>query len=421
MTTTAAAPPEPARATRARFPSGTAAVAVALSLAVTALVVVAHAFENSIPFPVMANDFAAFRIGGAAVLDGASPFEVATGDGYQFLYPPFAALTLAPLGLVSVEVGFALWTFATMVALIASVWLALGLLAPASTTRRARFAVLAAAVAIPTTPVLYLLGFGQVNVFLMLLCLLDLARRPGRFQGVAIGIAAGIKLTPLIFVAYFLLTRRTRAAVVTAVTFAATAVVGFLALPGASVSFWTEHVLDTDRMVPPGAAPFIQSMRGVLAQLPGFLSAQWVWLLLALVVGASGLLVSAWASRRGLEAAGALACAVTGLLISPISWPQHWVWVVPALAAWLWWARERRGAGHAAGVLASWLVLVATAALMFPTPIGMGVVIPPVAGIVFLGSLQVLGGLAFLGALAAALRRRDRAPEPVPGVLAPSA
>ncbi|QFZ20700.1 glycosyltransferase 87 family protein [Saccharothrix syringae] len=409
MSTTAA--PAPAQDTRARFPARAACAALAVATAVTAVVLVALAFENTIPFPIMANDFAAFRVGGEAVLRGASPFEVATGDGYQFLYPPFAALVLAPLGLVGFETGFALWTFATVIALEVSVWLALGLLAPGSRLRRARFTVLVVVAAIPTTPVLYLLGFGQINVFLMLLCLLDLARRPGRFQGVALGIAAGIKLTPLIFIAYFLLTRRTRAAVVSAATFAGTLVVGFVALPGASVSFWTEHFMNTDRMVPPGAAPFIQSMRGILAQLPGFLAAQWVWLLLALVVGAFGLIVSAWASRRGREAAGVLACAVTGLLISPISWPQHWVWVVPGLALWLWWARERGGAAHSVGALVSWLVLVATAALMFPTPIGMGVVIPPVAEIVFLGSLQVLGGLAFLVALAAALRQRDRLPE----------
>lgn len=416
MTTTAA--PAPVQETRERFPTRSAGVvALAVAAAVTAVVMVALAFENAIPFPVMANDFAAFRAGGEAVLLGVSPFEVATGDGYLFLYPPFAALVLAPLGLLGFETGFALWTFATVVALEVSVWLLLGLLAPGSRLRRARFTVLAVVAAIPTTPVLYLLGFGQINVLLMLLCVLDLARRPGRFQGVAIGIAAGIKLTPLIFIAYFLLTRRTRAAAVSAATFAGTLAVGFLALPGASVSFWTEHFLSTDRMVPAGASPFVQSMRGILVQLPGFLDAQWVWLLLALVVGAFGLLVSAWAGRRGLEAAGVLACAVTGLLISPISWPQHWVWVVPGLALWLWWARERGGAAHSAGVLASWLVLVATAALMFPTPIGMGVVDPPVAGIVFLGSLQVLGGLAFLGALAAALRRRDRFPE---GLIAPS-
>ena len=30
--------------------------------------------------------------------------------------------------------------------------------------------------------------------------------------------------------------------------------------------------------------------------------------------------------------AGWLTCALTGLLVSPISWDHHWVWIVPALA-----------------------------------------------------------------------------------------
>jgi alpha-1,2-mannosyltransferase len=30
---------------------------------------------------------------------------------------------------------------------------------------------------------------------------------------------------------------------------------------------------------------------------------------------------------------GVLACALTGLLVSPISWDHHWVWIVPGVAA----------------------------------------------------------------------------------------
>ena len=37
------------------------------------------------------------------------------------------------------------------------------------------------------------------------------------------------------------------------------------------------------------------------------------------------------ASRRGHELLGLVACAATGLLVSPISWSHHYVYVVPAL------------------------------------------------------------------------------------------
>jgi len=250
---------------------------------------------------------------------------------------------------------------------------------------------------------------------LMLLVLADLARRPGRFQGVALGIAAGIKLTPLIFVAYFLITRRIRAAVVSAATFVATVLVGFLVLPGPSARWWSGLVLDTSRMTPPGVAPFNQSIRGVLAQLPGVLHAPWLWLTLAIAVGLSGLAISAWYSRRGMEAVGIFACAVTGLLISPVSWPHHWVWLIPGLALWLWWARHRQSVAHALGVTLTWLVLVTSGVLTFLIVVGTpnlasaGAVLPnTLTSIVMLNDLTVLAGLGFLGTLAAILWRTEQ-------------
>ncbi|RKT56731.1 glycosyltransferase 87 family protein [Saccharothrix australiensis] len=393
--------PLPRPTARDRVPI--AFLAVAVAAVATAVVVAGLALGDAIP--TLRNDFAVFHLGGSSVLSGVSPYDVVTDDHYRFLYPPFAALVLAPLGLVGLDVGFALWTFASVLGLEVVVWLALGLAEPGSPTRRARFAVFATVAALPTTPVFYLLEFGQITVLLVLLAMVDLALRPGRWQGVAVGVAAGIKLTPLIFVAYFLLTRRVRAAALSAGAFAATVLVGFAVLPGPSARYWGDHFLDSGRMWPPEAAPYNQSLRGVLAHLPG---APWSWVVAAAVVGVAGLAVSAWAARRDKPAAGVLACAVTGLLISPVSWPQHWVWVVPGLALWLWWGR-RRGPAHARGVGSAWLALVVSAALMFPTPIGLAAVAPPVAWIVLLSALQVLAGLAFLVVLAVVLRREDRA------------
>ena len=57
---------------------------------------------------------------------------------------------------------------------------------------------LTVAVALLLEPVRTTVWYGQINVFLMLLLLWDLGRPAGsRFKGFSIGIAAGIKLTPL--------------------------------------------------------------------------------------------------------------------------------------------------------------------------------------------------------------------------------
>jgi alpha-1,2-mannosyltransferase len=190
--------------------------------------------------------------------------------------------------------------------------------------------------------------------------------------------------------------------VVSSATFAATVLVGFLVLPGPSARWWGELVLDTGRMTPPGSAPFNQSMRGGLAQLPGVLHAPWLWLTLAIVVGLAGLAISAWASRRGMEAAGILACAVTGVLISPVSWPHHWVWVVPGLALWLWWARRRQSSAHSWGVTLTWLVLVASGVLTLLFVVGASSLFLTV---IMLNSLTMLAGLGFLGTLGTVLWR----------------
>ncbi len=56
-----------------------------------------------------------------------------------------------------------------------------------------------------------------------------------------------------------------------------------------------------------------------------------LWLPLAAAVAVTGLALAAAAGRRGDEAAGFSLCAVTGLLVSPISWTHHWVIAIPAL------------------------------------------------------------------------------------------
>jgi hypothetical protein len=79
-----------------------------------------------------------------------------------------------------------------------------------------------------------------------------------------------------------------------------------------------------------------QSMRGLLTRLVGSVaSGQLPWLLVAVVVGVLGLAAAVvlWRSGRSWGPfAGLMACALTALLISPISWDHHWVWIAPGVA-----------------------------------------------------------------------------------------
>jgi alpha-1,2-mannosyltransferase len=192
----------------------------------------------------------------------------------------------------------------------------------------AGLALLLAAISPWLEPVFGTMSFGQINLILLALILADLAlpdSLPG--QGIGIGIAAAIKLTPLIFIPYLLLTRRIRAGVTSAVTFAVAMGIGFVFLPAASRWYWGGSGLTA----PASEIGEVlnQSLDGVVTRAGG---PHLLWLVLAAVVGLAGLAIAAVAARRGQHLLGILVCGVTGLLVSPISWTHHWVWVVPGLA-----------------------------------------------------------------------------------------
>jgi Glycosyltransferase family 87 len=105
----------------------------------------------------------------------------------------------------------------------------------------------AAAAALVTEPVFRTMYLGQINLLLMAAIIGDL-RQPDRrrFKGVTTGLAAGIKLVPLVFIPYLLLTRRFRAAAMTASAFAVTAIIGFIVVPGDSDAWWLHGLFLAD-------------------------------------------------------------------------------------------------------------------------------------------------------------------------------
>ena len=247
-----------------------------------------------------------------------------------FTYTPFAALVFAAgsgASFAAWQVGLAVLTIGLLPVVA---YLALGLAGRPAGLGRAAAAFAIAAVGLWLEPVAMTLFFGQINLVLLALVVGDLAL-PDRFKGkgIGIGLAAGIKLTPLIFIPYLLLTRRVKAAVVSALTFAVTAGLGFAVLPHASAVYWGGQITQ------PGSNPFHldnQSLNGAILRLThSGPDARMYFLVAAVVVGIAGLATSILASRRGHELLGLVACAATGLLVSPVSWSHHYVYVLPAL------------------------------------------------------------------------------------------
>ena len=326
------------------------------------------------------GDLSIYAAGGAAVRHGTPLYQLRFAFGLRFTYPPFAALLFAPLSWLPVTAGRVLVSAATILALPVTSYLALRLPpwpTQLSRDRAAQLALAFSAAAIWLEPERTNLKYGQINVFLTALVLLDLVWiERGRCLGLGgalIGVAAGIKLTPALFVVYLVATRRYRAAATAAGAFAATVAMAFALVPGDAVRYWDLSFLDPAHV---GRIQNVanQSLLGAVARVLGTLSVGPVWLPAAAAVGGVGVALAARAGRAGQAAQAFALCAVTSLLISPISWSHHWVLAVPALlvavvaAARLWPSRT-----VVAGLAATAVVAAAGwAAIIWRVPLGGG-------------------------------------------------
>jgi len=253
--------------------------------------------------------------------------------GIQFTYPPFAALLFTAGLAVPFTALMGLVTGVSVLALCATVAVAFRELGWRGTPRLGA-TLLVAGLALWTEPVQRALFLGQVELVLMALVTWDLCQSDGRWwKGTATGLAAGIKLVPLLFIVYLLLTRRFRQAAVAAAAFAVTVATGFIAFPAASVTWWLDgDFLRAERTGFVGSQQN-QSLRGLLARLAGSVhSSQAPWLVLAVLLALAGLAAATALHRRGRTFAGFVTCALTTLLVSPVSWDHHWVWIAPGLA-----------------------------------------------------------------------------------------
>ena len=85
-------------------------------------------------------------------------------------------------------------------------------------------------------------------------------------RGMLLGLAIALKLTPAVFLLYFVLRRDTRALVVTAASAVVATLAGFAFTWRDSLEYWTETVRNTDRI---GTATLNtnQNIAGALARL----------------------------------------------------------------------------------------------------------------------------------------------------------
>ncbi|TSD48454.1 DUF2029 domain-containing protein [Rhodococcus sp. KBS0724] len=268
-------------------------------------------------------------------------------EGMPFTYTPFAVLLLWPTAIFDWWTAYLLWS---LLCILVVAWTVARF-----TPRWVRLRPLvmsAILIGVSVTPTVSAhISFGQVNLLLMGLVLFDITRRDnsilGRYfpRGLLIGIATAVKLTPALFIVYFLVTRQWRLAIWSSVGAAAATIAAALVDPALSRTFWTEVVWSLSGRVDLTGEAIASSGNG---SLQGTLAAMGSWtdavvMPLIVLVGA----VALWISRRiyldGRSVDAALVVGLSAPILSPISWIHHWVYLIPAAVTILFRLRSRRG------------------------------------------------------------------------------
>ena len=279
------------------------------------------------------NDLYIYRLGAETITDGPGGpglYEVSL-DNYPFTYPPFAALLFVPFALMPKEVGMAL-----MMLITAGIAWWLGWVITKYVSRRgvriplyehlgtAGCASTLALLIWASGPWRLTTHFGQINAVILLLVLADFLRPATRIpRGVLIGIAGGIKLTPLAFGLILLMRKDWRGIFTLGASFAATVIIGFIFLPHEALTFWTSAVSDPSRV---GNINFLDniSIQGWLMHLglrDPLLKPAYYGLVLATIVLFAALLHQL--NRRKLVLSQVAVGGFLMVSISPISWSHH--------------------------------------------------------------------------------------------------
>lgn len=320
-------------------------------------------------FQDRAPDLTVYLAGADALLEGKPLYDsVAVQAGplvLPFTYPPFAAVLMIPFALLPFSVTVMIWAVLSLLSLVGIAYVIakrLPALAGVTPTGWTTWDIALAIYAVSSIsePVLQNFDVGQVNLFIVLAVLYDTVSRT-HYRGFLTGLAAGLKVTPGLFMIYMLVTRRWGDFGRSLLGFGTTLVIGSFYGIDNVWRFWTHELFATDRV---GDAHRYSNLglNGVLIRAMPDEAAKIVWAVLA-VIAVVGIvwIASVWWTRSRLVAASLVGMAT--VLVSPISWPHHWIWLIPAIGSAIALAIRAFRTQHS-GI--GWLLVVACAATLLP-------------------------------------------------------
>ena len=312
---------------------------------------VRHVTETDFPI-----DMIIYLEGVRAFLSGGEMYAVPmyAGDiALPFIYPPFGALILAPfvwLGVSNELAGDIMIVASDLLVLLCLAFVLRAVMPNIARPIRLAVAALVWALTMSFEPVTLNNGFAQINIVIMALVVLDLVpRRRLRFlpQGWLTGVAAAIKLSPLAMGLYFLVRRDWKAILVAGISAIACTAVAALWRMDATIEFYLSTLLGMGSGENIGVDTTYQSNSSIKGMLMRWATSaesmeanstliNVVWLALALVTIVLGGWLMLALFRRGMDVDAMLVNAMVMLLISPISWSHHWVWLTIILPVFAW-------------------------------------------------------------------------------------
>lgn len=317
-------PPHPGRP----HPGSRHAVIPAVVLAALAAVIAGlrHG-DTALGLGLVTADFRVYVTAARVLWNGGDIYAPIAGV-FPYIYPPLAAILASPFLLVPWPVAQVIW-LAVQGVLVLVVLRRLGLTTMLAGTAAILLILLA-------DPFRTHMGLGQVGVLLMTLIVCDMVAPAGRRRwipaGVGVGIATGIKLTPVLFIIHLWLVGRRREAYTALGTFVGTVALEFAVTPGHAWGYWSRLAMG-DAGANTDARGWLYNISVVSASIrfwdlgPGTR----IGLVLSVVLVLITLAAAALADRRGHAV---LAIALVGLvssLANPISWSHHLVFVAPLL------------------------------------------------------------------------------------------
>ncbi|ANE04419.1 glycosyltransferase family 87 protein [Corynebacterium crudilactis] len=326
-------------------------------------------------------DAAVYREGALALVNGeslyAQPFDM--GDiSLPFIYPPIGAILFAPWGFfefMTVELAGNLMVVGSSLLLLWCLYLVTNAVLKGR-DRLLAFTIASVAwpIALFAEPVFLNADLGQINILIMALVVIDLLPVKRRIpRGILIGLAASIKITPLAMLLYFLVKKDFRGIINAVISLVAFTAIGAVLAWENTKEFFSTTLLSLSAEGDSGVDTTFQSNSSLQAMiyrwwtlkdaadassLPSIL-----WMVLSLIAIAAVAYLMHQLFARGLHVEAVMVNAMLMLLISPISWSHHWVWL--PLWAVVFFLRYRQHPDHPKFLLWSGLTLT-TMLLILP-------------------------------------------------------